>query len=287
VTQPPDDETRRFDAFRDDDSTRAMPPVPPSGGGGDDGDDDRTRMFGFRDDRFDEEQTRRMPAAGGYGDDATRAMPPAGGRARGTAVPPVYGGGHSRYDEYSEYSEEEPPPQRSGRRLALIIAGIVATMLLVVVAGVALGTTLFGGGPSSDTTPSAAPTTLEPTPSETLSATPSESPPPPEGPGPRVLDVSAPPRVDCSDGGTARFQLNWRVADADRVDLSRDGNEIQQYDPNDAPVSVPFPCDGQAHKYQVTAISNSDRTSQPTQVTVRPEEAPASPTPSLLFPTAD
>jgi hypothetical protein len=52
-------------------------------------------------------------------------------------------------------------------------------------------------------------------------------------------------------------------------------------------VSVEFPCDGQAHKYQVTAFSNNDRQSQPTQVTVRPQVAPASPTPTppLLFPS--
>jgi hypothetical protein len=103
-----------------------------------------------------------------------------------------------------------------------------------------------------------------------------------------VLDVSAAPQtVDCTQGGTARVQLSWRVADADRVDVSLDGNELQQYAPDDSPVSVDFPCDGEAHKYQVTAFSNNDRQSQPNQVTVRPQVQPASPsaTPPPLFPT--
>jgi hypothetical protein len=257
-----------------------MPSVPPSG------DDDDTRFFGFGDD-----QTRRMPPAGGYSADATRPMSPIDrGRAMGAAVPPgghrnTYGGtAHSRFDDDDEYGEE-PPPEKSGRRLALIIAGILVAILLVVGGGIALGSKLFGGAPAAETSTPALPSSLAPsTPSETPSASESVSPPPPEGPGPRVLDVGAPPRVDCTDGGTAKFDLSWRVRDADRVDVSMDGNELQQYAPDDEPVSVPFPCDGQAHKYQVTAFSHNDRQSQPSQVTVRPETAPSSPPPSLLFP---
>jgi hypothetical protein len=271
VTQPPDDSTRRFDPFRDDDdSTRAMPPVPPEGG------DDDTRFFPFGDD----DRTRRLPGE----PDETRAMPPVGG-ARGSAapVPPagnVYGG--ARYEEY----DEEPEKPRDGKRLALIVGGVVLAILLVTGIGYAASTALFGSAsPESTTALSPLPSTsteasAEPTPSPSESA----SPPPPEGPGPRVLDIVAPSRVDCTDGGTQRFDLGWRVADANSVHIGIDGQEYQRYAPSDAPVSLPFACDGQAHKYQVTAYSLDDRQSRTSQFTVRPQVA-ATQAPPPLFPS--
>jgi hypothetical protein len=305
VTQPPDDRTQRFDPFRDDDdSTRAMPPVPPG-----DADDD-TRYFPF--DSGDatrpvppysdgtDDATRVFPADGTRPypsePDATAAMPPvAGGPARGAAtpVPPggnVYGGGGGTRPPYDEYSDDEPGPGRDGRRTALIVAGIVAAVVLVIGLGVVAAKALVGS-PSSDST-SAGPATLSPSPSETVSEEPTASPsptdeftisaPPPEGPGPRILEASAPARVQCPDSNTQSVQISWRVAGTDRVDVSMDGVEVQMYDPNDDPVSVPFPCDGQAHKYQVTAYSNDDRQSQPRQLTVRPESP--QPTSAPLFP---
>jgi hypothetical protein len=304
VTQPPDDRTQRFDPFRDDDdNTRAMPPVPP------DGADDDTRYFPF--DSGD--ATRPVPPYPGAADDATRMfpadgtrpyppqpdatapMPPTtGGPVRGAAapVPPggygnVYGGGGTRppYDDY----DDEPEPERGGRRTALIVGGIVLAVLLVIGLGVVAAKALVGSSPPDST--SAGPATVAPTPTDTASEEPTESPsptdefsvsaPPPEGPGPRILEATAPARVQCPDTNTQSVQLSWRVAGTDRVDVSMDGVEVQQYDPNDDPVSVPFPCDGQAHKYQLTAFSNDDRQSQPRQVTVRPEQPTTAPP---LFP---
>jgi hypothetical protein len=291
VTQPPDDHTQRFDPFRDDeDSTRAMPPVPPGNG------DDETRYFPF--DAGD--QTRPVPPSPPYGDDdATRAfpadgtrpyppqpdettaMPPVTGPVRGAAapVPPggnVYGGGtRPPYDDY----DDEPGPERGGKRTALLVGGIVLAVLLVVVLGVVAAKALVGS-PSPEGT--GGPPTLAPAPTASAIETPGESPspseeftisaPPPEGPGPRILELTAPSRVQCPDNTSQSVQLSWRVAGTDRVDVSMDGVEVQQYDPNDDPVSVPFPCDGQAHKFQLTAFSNDDRQSQPRQVTVRPEQ---------------
>jgi hypothetical protein len=309
VTQPPDDHTQRFDPFRDDDdSTRAMPPVRPGDG------DDETRLFPFDDDR-----TRAVPPYSGDSGDATRvfpadgtrpyparpdatsAMPPvSGGPARGAAapVPPgghgnVYGGGtRPPYDD--DGYDDEPGPGRDGRRTALIVGGIILAILLVTGLGVTAAKVLVGGSPGDST--SAGPVTGAPAPTDAASEAPSESPsptdefsisaPPPEGPGPRILELSAPPRVQCPDSNTQSVQLSWRVAGTDRVDVSMDGVEVQQYDPNDDPVSVPFPCDGQAHKYQLTAFSNSDRQSQPRQVTVRPESPQPSSVPLFPAPSA-
>jgi hypothetical protein len=270
-----DDDTRYFPL--DDDRTRAVPPYSPYGEP-----DDATRAFPA-------DGTRPFPAESA----ATTAMPPVtGGPVRGAAtpVPPggygnVYGGGtRPPYDEY----DDEPEPGRDPRRTALIVGGVVLAILLVIGLGVAAAKVLVGSS-SPDTNAGPAPV-----PSLTASAseTPSESPspsdtfavsaPPPEGPGPRILEASAPARVQCPDTATQSVKLSWRVAGTDRVDVAMDGVEVQQYDPNDDPVSVPFPCDGQAHKYQVTAFSNDDRQSQPRQVTVRPE----TPQPSVvpLFP---
>jgi hypothetical protein len=306
VTQPPDDHTQRFDPYRDDDdSTRAMPPVPPAR------DDDATRFFpfdegdqprggsGYPDDATraypgypadDATQVYRGEGFPGQGPpDATRAYPadptrPISGSpyARGSAapVPPVGGYGGGRDDDYGHY-DDEPEPGGDGKRRALIIGGIVLAILLVTGVGVLAGNAIFGG--TSNPQPTQAPiTTLAPTASPTPSEIPSESAtpseptisqPPPEGPGPRILSVSAPSTVDCSGGGAASVQLGWRVRGTDKVVVSVDGNEYQQYAPDDQPVSVPFPCDGQAHKYQLTAFSNDDRQSQPRQVTVRPQAA--------------
>jgi hypothetical protein len=312
VTQPPDDHTQRFDPFRDDeDSTRAMPPVPP------DAADDDTRYFPFG----SSDATRPVPPYAEGGDDATRvfpadgtrrypappdataAMPPmSGGPARGAAtpVPPgghvyggegnVYGGDGGSRPPYDDYDDEPEP--RDPRRTALIVGGIVLAVLLVIGLGVVAAKALVGSSPTDSTT--AGPVTA-PSVSDTPSEVPSESPspsdeftvsaPPPEGPGPRVLEVSAPARVQCPDTNTQSVQISWRVAGTDRVDVSMDGVEVQQYDPNDDPVSVPFPCDGQAHKYQLTAFSNDDRQSQPRQVTVRPESPQPSAPPLFPAPT--
>jgi hypothetical protein len=294
VTQPPDDSTRRFEPFRDDDSTRAMPPVPPAGA------DDDTRFFPFddgggRESSGDADATRAFPADStrAFPADATAAMPPVtGGPARGAAtpVPPggyggnVYGGTtRSSYDEYDDVPE---PPERGGKRLALIIGGVVLAILLVTAGGIAAGQVFLGGGSSPE--PS---TALSPMPSETATAAPSPSPteeaivpPPPEGPGPRVLDFRADEdTVDCTNGGTQSVRLEWEVAGADHVEVGVDGTGYQQYDPSDQRVSVPFPCDGQAHKYQLTAYSNDDRQSQTSQVTVRPEVQQTQ-EPNPLFP---
>lgn len=295
VTQPPDDHTQRFDPYRDDDSTRAMPPVPPGNG------DDETRIFPFDDDR-----TRQVPPYDPYRDDATRAygaapdataaMPPvSGGPARGAAtpVPPggnVYGGTPSSaypgYDD-DEYDDE---PRRDGKRTALIVGGIVAAIAIVILGGMAVGNALLGGDPG----PSSAPVvSLPPTPSDTPAETPTESPsptdefsvspPPPEGPGPRILALNAPERVPCDgQGHDAQVELSWTVRGTDKVVVSKDGAMYQEYAPDDSPVTVPFPCDGQAHTYQVTALSNDDRQSRPQQLTVRPEAA--QPTGQPLFP---
>jgi hypothetical protein len=300
VTQPPDDHTQRFDPYRDDDSTRAMPPVPPGNG------DDATQFFPFDDDR-----TRQVPPYDPSRDDATRvygapadataAMPPvSGGPVRGSAapVPPtgnVYGGTPpSAYPGYDDEYEPEQPG-RNGKRTALIVGGIVAAVALVVLAGMALGSAVLGSG---DPAPSAAPVvSLAPTPSETLTETPEESlspsdeftvsPPPPEGPGPRILAIEAPERVQCDgEGHDAQVELSWTVRSTDKVVVSKDGAAYQEYAPDDSPVTVPFPCDGQAHKYQVTAFSNDDRQSQPRQITVRPEAAQQTTEPLFPAPSA-
>jgi hypothetical protein len=171
-----------------------------------------------------------------------------------------------------------------------LIGGILLAILLVTAGGVLAGTTFFG---SPGTEPTSAPLTAVPSPTETPSALPSESPspefstapPPPEGPGPRILGLTAPARADCTNGGSTSIELDWRVADADRVTVSVDGSEYQSYHPDDDPVSVPFPCDGRAHTYQVAAFSNDDRQSRPWEVTVRPEVPQETATPLFPEPT--
>jgi hypothetical protein len=285
VTQPPDDSTRRFEPFRDDDSTRAMPPVPPAD------DDDATRVFPFDDDRT-RQFSAQPDATRAYPADATTAMPPVGGGpVRGSATPVTPGGyggnvyGGTTRSEYDRYDEEEPEPERGGKRTALIVGGVILVVLLVTGVGYAVSSALFGSSATPTPTLSALPSaSAEPSAAPSPSATEqSESPPPPEGPGPRIIRVGAPAQVDCTAGGTRQFDVQWRVADAHSVHISMDGTEYQRYAPGDEPVSLPFPCDGQAHKYQVTAFSNDDRQSQTSQFTVQPAVA-QSEAPQPLFP---
>ncbi|HSO95682.1 MAG TPA: hypothetical protein VLV81_06545 [Acidimicrobiia bacterium] len=143
-------------------------------------------------------------------------------------------------------------PEAQRRRRAWLIAGAILAVLIIVVLVVLLITSGSGGNSSNAV---------------------------------NISSFNVPSTVACS--GPTTIGVSWSTSNANEVVLSIDGaGPYKTYNGTSGADTVPFPCNGQPHRYTITAKSNSGGQATQTQ-TVTQLTAPTTtqkPTPTTQPP---